>query len=290
MRLWMLSVLSIVGGMLLMKASSQQPFRFTDDFSRYPDGSFGEPNWEVTDIGFEVQDGKLVAEIPAGRGYIVMTKSPFASALTVEATLTVQKVIGVEWKIAGIGIIADENNFWHLALVESPQKDGRRHFAELHQMLDGVWLSDVQEPTRLTTEEDTVGFDWQYGRPYRLKVALTRERIIGEIFEQEGTLRYRCVRRLDNRAVTVGRPMLDCGGFLAEFDDVSGKVKEVAKEPKKEGKTYPPFVSRPSPHAPRPVKATGFFQTEQIDGVWWLIDPNGNPTLSIGTDHVRPLV
>jgi hypothetical protein len=30
----------------------------------------------------------------------------------------------------------------------------------------------------------------------------------------------------------------------------------------------------------------GFFRVEQRDGVWWLIDPNGKPGLSIGVDHV----
>lgn len=271
---------------LTIVLNASQPIRLTDDFSNYPSGSTGEPNWEVTHIGFEVRDGKFIAEVPAGRGYAVAVKAPLASSLTVEATVTVLKAIGVEWKIAGIGVFLDQKNYWHLALVESPEKDGRRHFAELHQMLDGVWLSDVQDPTRLTTEEDTGGFDWQFGQPYRLKLTLTKERVIGEIFDQTGALRYRCVRRLDNRAVTFGQPMLDCGGFLAVFDDVSVEVREVAPKREKPSKTYPPFVSRPFPNAPSPVKPTGFFRTQQINGVWWLIDPNGNPTLSIGTDHV----
>ncbi|HUU13637.1 MAG TPA: hypothetical protein VM182_07990, partial [Terriglobia bacterium] len=30
----------------------------------------------------------------------------------------------------------------------------------------------------------------------------------------------------------------------------------------------------------------GFFRVEQREGVWWLIDPHGSPTLSIGVDHI----
>ena len=278
----------------------QQVFRFSDDFSRYPVGSAGEPNWEVNHIGFEVRDGKLVAEIPSGRAYAVLIKSPLARILTVEATVTVHKAISTGWKIAGVGVFLDERNYWHVALVESPDDQGKKHFAELHEMLDGVWLAETQDPTRLTTETDTGGFDWQYERPYRLRLTLAKDQVIGEVFEVRDEPRsgsgvaltplYRCVRRLDNRAVTFGRPMLDCDGFVASFDDVTVEVSEVAKEPPKERKTYPPFVSRPFPHAPRPRKATGFFRTEQINGVWWLIDPNGYPTLSIGTDHVNYFV
>lgn len=282
---------------------AQQPFRFTDDFSRYPDGSFGEPNWEVTEIGFEVRGGKLVAEIPTGRAYAVLKKAPLAYALTVEATLTVHRAVSHDWKIAGIGISLDERNYWHLALVESPDAQGKGHFAELHEMLDGVWLAEGMEGTRLTTEADTGGFEWQYGRPYRLRLTLTKKHIVGEIFEvrnqprsnngvapkePDGTLLYRRICRFDNKAVTLGRPMLDCGGFAASFDDVRVEVSEVAKETPKP-KTFPPFPVRKSPIAVR-SKATGFFRTERINGIWWLIDPNGNPALSIGTDHVSYFV
>ncbi|GBC97911.1 hypothetical protein HRbin17_00406 [bacterium HR17] len=270
--------------------ASTQVFRFSDDFSQYPIGSVGEPNWDVNHIGFEIQDGKLVAEIAGGRGNAVLTKAPIGRVVTVEAIVTVHRAITSAWKIAGVGIYLDERNFWHVALVESPDTQGKKHFAELHEMLDGVWLAEGLESTRLTTEADTGGFDWQYERPYRLRLTLTKERIIGEVFASDGTLRYRRVYKFDNKAVTFGRPMLSCYGFVASFDDVQVEVSEVVPEPKEQRKTYPPFVSRPSPHAPRPRKPTGFFRTEQINGVWWLIDPNGYPTLSIGTDHVSYFV
>ncbi|MBZ0258935.1 hypothetical protein K8I31_22930, partial [bacterium] len=33
-------------------------------------------------------------------------------------------------------------------------------------------------------------------------------------------------------------------------------------------------------------EATGFFHTEQIDGVWWIIDPVGNAFISKGVNHI----
>ena len=43
----------------------------------------------------------------------------------------------------------------------------------------------------------------------------------------------------------------------------------------------PPFASSPGAR-----QATGCFRVEDQAGLWWLIDPKGQPTLSIGTDHV----
>lgn len=34
------------------------------------------------------------------------------------------------------------------------------------------------------------------------------------------------------------------------------------------------------------AKATGFFRTEKVDGVWWLIDPDGHFFISKGVNHV----
>ncbi|MCS7186990.1 MAG: hypothetical protein RMK89_08575, partial [Armatimonadota bacterium] len=84
-----LTILTAAIAAIFLFSSSAQIFRFSDDFSRYPIGSAGEPNWEVNNIGFEIRDGKLVAEIPSGRSYSILTKSPLARTVTVEATVTV---------------------------------------------------------------------------------------------------------------------------------------------------------------------------------------------------------
>ncbi len=281
---------SLWGIALLLSAAPSQPFRFADDFSAYPAGSVGEPNWDVDHIGFSVRNGVLRAEVPAGRGIMWLRVAPLARRAVLETTVVVHQSLGEGWKIAGIGFYLDNRNFWHLALVEAPKEQDKRHFAELIEMLDGVWLANYEPATRLTTEEDTGGFDWHYNRAYRLRLTLEPQRIVGEIVDLTTNERvYRCARRFDNRAVTVGRPMLTCGGFLASFDDVRVEVSETVPEPKGQPKTYPPFVSRPSPLVPR-LKGTGFFRIVRLGETWWLVDPNGYLTLSVGTDHVNYFV
>jgi len=50
----------------------------------------------------------------------------------------------------------------------------------------------------------------------------------------------------------------------------------------------PPRLSRYGGLLDRPVKATGFFRTEKIDGRWWIIDPDGCLMLSLGVCSTRP--
>ena len=38
------------------------------------------------------------------------------------------------------------------------------------------------------------------------------------------------------------------------------------------------------------LEATGFFRTEQVDGVWWLVDPEGRLFWSVGVDTCTPAV
>jgi hypothetical protein len=38
--------------------------------------------------------------------------------------------------------------------------------------------------------------------------------------------------------------------------------------------------------APQAFPQQGYFRVEQRDGVWWIIDPDGKPTLSMGVNHI----
>jgi agarase len=135
--------------------------------------------------------------------------------------------------------------------------------------------------------EDTGPFAWNYGASYRLRLTLDhhkgKARIRAEVFEGE-TPRFRCVRALDGKAVDHGRPALLVNSLPASFDDVAVSIE--TKAPPAAPKTFPAF--RSSPLAGKPThKAAGFFRVEKTGDTWWLIDPAGKPTLSIGTDHVN---
>jgi len=36
------------------------------------------------------------------------------------------------------------------------------------------------------------------------------------------------------------------------------------------------------------LQATGYVQVKQISGIWWFIDPDGNPFISMGVNHIEP--
>jgi hypothetical protein len=268
-------------------ARAAEKFQFADDFSSYADGSAGEPRWDALHVGFGVLEKAMRADVPDGRGFAVLKAAPLGRALTMEANLTPHQAIGNGWKTAGIGVFLDTKNYWHVALVEAP--DGK-HFVELSEMLDGQWNAQIAPDTKLTAAEETGPFAWQNGQTYRLRLTLSREgergRIAGEVFEG-GASRYRCVRSLDGRAVDRGRPMLAASFFAASFADVRVNVTETAEAPPAAAaKTFPAFESSLLMQN-KPRRATGFFRTEADGDTWWLVDPNGKRTLSIGTDHVR---
>ena len=287
-------VLALVASCLLLPighASSGAAFKLADDFAAYKAGSDGAPAWETSGILWEVAEGKYVAA-DAGRSFAVAAKAPYAKRVVVEATATVRKAVGREWKIAGVAVVLDERNYWHFAFVEAPDDEThkKRHFVELSEMLDGVWLSHSNAETKLTVVE-AMGdaLDWQYGRPYRIRIELTETEISGSLSEMDGKVLARKRYKLDNRAVTFGRPALACGGLTVAFDDVAVRCDATVPAPEEEKPTFPEYTQAgriPLPEEPG-GKATGFFHVEQHDGRWWTIDPKGRPFFIVGTDHAN---
>ncbi len=283
---------------LLVFASSapirgaESPWKLDDDFLRYAEGSGGEPRWEPDSIGFMIRDGAMRFDAGASRGVSILREAPLATALAIEATLTVHRSRGKEWKTAGVGIRLDDRNFWHLAFVEAPGAMGGRHFCELSEKLDDVWNAQSEAGSRLTRGEATTGeFAWNFGTPYRLRLVLDRGGaapvLTGEIREGDA-LRFRRTYRFDAKAVDRGRPMLNAAGLVADFDDFRTTIHETASEqsdPSKVKPEFPSFVSAPLT-IPGTLPATGFFRVADQDGTWWLVDPRGKRTLSVGTDHV----
>lgn len=284
-------------GVLAMRisAASVPPI---DNFDAAPIGSGGGAGWKPLDIGFAVRAGahgrEMVAEAPGGRGMTLWQAVPVARAVVLEATVTPRETTGHEWKTAGIGLFANADNFWHLAFVEAPDVQAKRHFVELSEMRDGVWNAQDEAASHLTTTEDSGPLTWRFGQSYRLRLRLERDRITGEIFEGEtadgGRRVYRAVRLLDRPAVTLGRPMLSASNLTAAYDDLSANGV-LAAAPKEQAKfnVVPVF---PSFHwgSAKPVttaKRDGFFRVQRRGQQWWLTDPQGRPTLAVGTDHVN---
>lgn len=264
--------------------AAEPVFRFNDDFSRYPDGSGGESAWEANDIGFEVRDGALRADVKGQRGVALVKDAPAGRELTVEALITPLRSPSGDWRTAGVAVMVDEGNFWHLALVDSP--DGSRRFVELSEMLDGVWNAQIEPGSRLEVSEQSGSGEWQFGTSYRLRLAIDRENgrasIRGEVFVGDSAV-FRCLRPLAGKAVDHGRPALLANSLPATFDNVAVVIGTAAPAAALPG--FPAFRSSPLATG-EPRETSGFFRVERDAGTWWLVDPAGRSTLSIGTDHV----
>jgi len=257
---------------------------FHDDFASYPDSATGEPSWVTDSVAWEMRAGAFHC-IGPGRSFAIYSGAPFANEQVVEATVVISGKTVDQWKIAGVMVSRDNRNFWHLALVESPDADGARHFAELVEAYDGGWLSESAPETKLTPiERRGTDFDWRYDHPYRLRLRLTPELIEGTVNELGGEVVSRIAYRLDNtRSVRAGYAGLDSGGFDSRFDDFHLEVMSTMSPPQT------PAVPPPDVESWSGLRglATGFFRVEERGGRWWLFDPRGRAFYIIGTDHAN---
>jgi hypothetical protein len=277
----------IIAYMLVVLAFAAPGFAaqsFHDNFGAYQDGFTGEPAWNASSVNWEMRGGAFRCTSP-DRAFAIYAPAPYADEQVVEATVTLSGTTTNQWKIAGLVVYQDTGNYWHLALVESPNADGSRHFVELVEAYDGAWLSENAPRTKLTTIAHSGGdFAWLYDHPYRLRLHLTKDAIEGTVSEIGGDVVSRIAYRLDNpRSVRAGYAGLDGAGFDAAFDDFRLEATSTVKPPQKPS---PPPVKVESWSGGR-AAPTGFFRVGQVDGRWWFFDPNGRAFYVIGTDHAN---
>jgi hypothetical protein len=87
-------------------------------------------------------------------------------------------------------------------------------------------------------------------------------------------------------------PLVDeLGQWTAEFDGRVHTLDELRQQWAQEEEalgTTPPERSKYGGFVDQRVRATGWFRTEKIDGVWWFVDPDGHLFLSIGANGISP--
>lgn len=253
----------------------------TDDFSTYAERGEAGPDWDDESAAFEVTEGRYVGK----GGTAIWRKAPYAEKLTFSCDVTVlAEEDAANWQTAGIAVWTNDRNHWRLNLVRAPAANGGRHYAEFQEMLDGVWLASHQEDTRLASLVSRGGdFDWQVGRTYRFTIVLSPERIEGRIAGGEQVVaEFAWSLGGGTKAVRAGRPALSANGLRVAFDNAEVEIGSVAEEPQPARPSHPPWVPR---DAPRIAEPTGFFEVVQVDGRWWLADPEGKAFYDVGTDH-----
>ncbi|MBI4976895.1 MAG: hypothetical protein HZC28_05400 [Spirochaetes bacterium] len=197
-----------------------QDFSFRDDFSQYPEGSSPTANWTVPSAQWKVTGGLFVATCES-KEFPVIKAAPMLSACKAEAVVTVKKGLADQWKIAGVTIVKDATNYWHVALVEGPKAYQERHFCELSQLYNGEW--NYNKNVKMVSESGAQ--DWKFNVPYRIRIELTPGGISGTIKDMDGKMIFERKYEFTSAAVKSGKPGIDSSFFISEFKEVRAKAQ-----------------------------------------------------------------
>ena len=241
--------------------------------------------WTADDFNWRAENSCLIADVglPA---WAVWAQPDLFRAITCEVIVTPRKRTTQGWKVAALSLRENSENFWHLALVESPDKEGKKHFIELCEMRQGRWLA--QHNLRREHNEGTQ-FNWTYGSPYRLRLAMTPQGIDGSVFDKDGKQIAHIAYAFQAEAVVMGRPALRVSGLTAAFQAfrMTADDTNAGRVPPPAAVVFPPYAV-PGTGVAATKAGTGFFTVEQDgSGRWWFVDPRGERFYAVGTDHVN---
>ncbi|MBN2452105.1 MAG: hypothetical protein JXR77_17085 [Lentisphaeria bacterium] len=274
-----LAWLGLAAGWVLLAGSGAAEVRIEDAFD---DPAL--PLWTLDPFHWQVREGQLRSDVGLPAWLFPVAGVVYRSAVC-EVVMTPLATSSKGWKVAGLSLHRGDSDFWHIALVEQPDAEGKGHFVELCEMKDGKWLA--QNSLRGTAQRGH-DFDWQFGTPYRLRLELTPAGIDGRVLTADGTEVTHIGFAFSAEAVTEGRPALRVSGVRAVFDDfrmVADRETAVALPPKAE-KSFPEYAVAGSGIRAASA-ATGFFRVEKDGDRWWFVDPRGERFYAVGTDHVN---
>lgn len=228
-------------------------------------------SWRFHDTGADALDVNAGNAVLRGQRY---------KHVVIEAEITPRAAATEQWKIAGVGIMHDDDNYWHLALIESPEKENPRHFIELGEMRKGCWLS--QTNLKCSLNEDS-GSQWSFNQTYRMRLALDGKGIEATVADAQGKTMRRIRYEFTAPAVTAGRPMLRSDRMAADYRKLALKMAEPIAD---KSAVIPDYDCRSFISGVRGEK-TGFFHVEKRGETWWAIDPLGRGFVPLGVDHVK---
>ena len=232
--------------------------------------------FKAVDKGFELRERIS--------GFAVREELPLSRAVTVEGSFELtDRPASNSWWIAGVSVMNDEKNFWHLALVQAPADHGGRYSFELSEMLDGRWLA--QNGLKVAETQQAKDIKFGNGSRWHMKIAMDEDGITGEIKDSTGRGVFRRRYLFSGKAVTCGRPAIHTTGLSGVFADL--KFSSGNPVPEKEAaENFPPYKSDNYVKQIK-SKATGYFYVKQFsDGRWWAIDPLGRGVVVLGVDHI----
>lgn len=240
----------------------------------------GRENWLADPLVWRFGREGVSCTLPNTRGLAVYEAAPLAEEVRIEAVFTPRRAEGDGWCIAAVALVENERNYWHLALVQTPEMHGRRPAVELCEMRDGNW--HAQKNLKVAFEE-TGAKTWSFGSPCRLMLSMDRAGVTGSILASDGGVILRKRYVFSSSAVTRARPALHVAKITGEYRDLLAGWSSPVREQ---------TVKIPAYDAPAGMPrirdaATGFFRViQKPDGRWWAVDPLGRGVVLLGVDHV----
>ncbi|MFQ5808868.1 MAG: hypothetical protein ACE5JM_04525, partial [Armatimonadota bacterium] len=202
----------------LCSAASADAFSHHDTFEAYTDDAPLSAVWQPVSGTWDLQQGRYRGSSQY-RSIALCAISPESDHVSIEATVRAHERIGSSgWSTAGVMAYVDGDNLWRFILVAGPE--GQR-YCELGEVYQGVWQAQREGRTQLQgTKED--GADWEYGRPYTLRLELDAQGVRGTMLDgRTGKLLGRESYVFDGAPhISSGRPALTLDAMVADFDDV----------------------------------------------------------------------
>jgi hypothetical protein len=161
--------------------------RWQDDFSRDRELADTRARWSLTGQEWQLDQGVLVA---AGKGTLLGTplRVPGGDRQIIDVQLTLRKRLAENgWAVAGLLLQQDPANYWQLAICEGPPPE-RLHYVELAEKFQGTWKANSVGTTALSALDGKGSFAWQYGVPYRVRLAVDGKTIRGTFRDAAGKL------------------------------------------------------------------------------------------------------
>jgi len=204
-------------------------------------------------------------DVGQDKSHAILLSVKARDSIWVEAVVSVDSAIGTGWKIAGVTLYRDIKNYWHLALVEAPGVGGGRFF-ELKRMRNGIWGDDTGV---VWGERKAYVNIWHNRQGYRLRLEKRGSRITGKIWDRHGKLVYKAMVDEVKYSDTEIYPGLDNEGFSTDFSRFHYYLFQVSEERKPD------------------IYEMGFFRVMKDEETYWLVNPEGRRTLSIGCELVK---
>jgi hypothetical protein len=149
--------------------------------------------------------------------FLYLKNTPQFNTMTFSADIIVDEAMGKSWKITGLGVVKDRDNFWRLSFVECPDADqnSTKRFVELKMMNNKKWGS-----TKGLKRVANRGLAWEYGKKYTMVITMTPELMDGKVLGEDGKVLAHQSFELLEGATKGGSPILTTSAFKSRFSNI----------------------------------------------------------------------